>query len=44
MKCPFCGYESREQVCEKCKALIPVQEPKKQRESDSREVRKKDKE
>ena len=25
MKCPFCGYESREQLCEKCQAIIPAE-------------------
>ena len=28
MKCPFCGYESKEQTCERCKALIPADKPK----------------
>ena len=28
MKCPYCGAESRNQVCDKCKAPIPVPEPK----------------
>ena len=28
MKCPFCGYESKEQHCEHCKAVIPVPKTK----------------
>ena len=28
MKCPYCGYDSKTQVCEKCYALIPAEKPK----------------
>ena len=27
MKCPFCGHESRNQTCDKCRAVIPAGKP-----------------
>lgn len=28
MKCPYCGCDSRTQVCEKCRAEIPAEQHK----------------
>lgn len=48
MKCPFCGWDSKNQICDKCSALIPAEKPKeepKEPKDDTRVYRKrKDKE
>ena len=43
MKCPYCGHENSEPVCKKCKARIPVEEPKEEHK-EPRRVRKTNKE
>ena len=33
MKCPYCGFDSKSHLCERCHAMIPVakdEEPKKE--------------
>ena len=44
MKCPYCGCESRKQVCENCKALIPEEhkepETKQQKQAEPEGFRK----
>ena len=46
MKCPFCGHDSKNQICEKCYALIPAEKPKEEPKEDepTRVYRKKSKE
>ena len=45
MKCPYCGHESENRICDKCRALIPAEEPKKETKDDTKVYRKnKDKE
>ena len=45
MKCPYCGTESRNQVCDKCKAWIPEEPTKEEPKEESKRTRKnKDKE
>ena len=45
MKCPFCGYNSKEQQCEKCFAWIPAEQSKpKDEPKPSRRVQKDNKE
>lgn len=31
IKCPYCGYESTELICEHCKAAIPKKDEKSSR-------------
>ena len=45
MKCPYCGHESENQVCDKCYGLIPAEKPKEEPKDDTKLYRKnKDKE
>lgn len=47
MKCPFCGFESKNQLCEKCNAWIPAEkseEKPKEEPKTSRRVQKDNKE
>ena len=45
MKCPYCGTESKNQICDKCKALIPAESTKEAPKDESKRTRKnKDKE
>lgn len=45
MKCPYCGHDSKNQQCDKCNAMIPVESPKEEPKEEPRRVRKnKDKE
>ena len=45
MKCPFCGHDSKNQVCDKCYVLIPAEKPKEEPKEESKRTRKnKDKE
>ena len=45
MKCPYCGCESKEQHCPRCKAMIPVETAKEETNEEPVKVRrKKDKE
>ena len=32
MKCPYCGWESENQMCDKCHAMIPADKPKETKE------------
>ena len=45
MKCPFCGRESRNEICDYCSARIPAEKPKETPKDDTKVYRKrKDKE
>ena len=45
MKCPYCGHESKNRICDKCSATIPADKPKEESKEESRRIRKnKDKE
>lgn len=46
MKCPFCGFDSKTQHCEHCRAMIPVakEEPKEEEPVSIRRKRKEMKE
>lgn len=44
MKCPFCGTESRNQICDKCRAWIPDETTKEVKEESKRTRKNKDKE
>ena len=46
MKCPYCGRESRNEICDYCSARIPAEKPKKEQPKDDTKVyrRNKDKE
>ena len=45
MKCPYCGYDSKEALCEKCRAMIPAEKPKEKTNDEPVKVRRnKDKE
>lgn len=32
MKCPYCGFESKNQICDRCHAMIPEQKEDKPKE------------